>query len=450
MPSNFRKWSNGTASSEPDDLLNGVYEPLGSLSDKPSASVGEQRSLLARRQRLLLSGACTVAIISTGGLIASSWVKSPADVAAQTRPPKASVLTAPVEWRQLKRTIVFRGQFSSGKSVTFTPETALAPDGRSGTGGAKLLLTKAPRRPGDVVRPGALLAEISYRPVYALPGKIPPIRDLTQGDSGPDVAQLQRGLASLGYGRGSDDEGKFGTGTGQAVRRLYAALGYQVPVVTGGGQPSGGTDGSGGGSGGAGEGPRTTTLVSVPKSEVMYIPSFPARIAELNARVGGRVKETLLTVTIGGLRLTGQLDPSFKGAVRSDQDVEVLIEDTGKKYPAEVSSVGDVITPKAADSGPQPPYIPVSIKAARPWSASFNGQNVRVTITAAATDGNVLAVPEGAITAPADGQTSVTVVTSTGERRRVRVEAGISADGFVEVTPVGGPLKAGEQVVVGR
>ncbi|MQY05316.1 hypothetical protein ACRB68_33890 [Actinomadura sp. RB68] len=411
-------------------------------------------SPLARRQRLLLGIACSTAILSTMGMVASFWVDSPAEVAAQAKPPRASILTAPVEYKILKRTVIFRGSFTSTKSVDFAPASALDPSGGSGSAGGEMVVTKTPRKPGDQVQPGMLLVEISYRPVFALHGKIPAIRDLTQGVSGPDVTQLQRGLDDLGYGRGSDQQGHFGSGTAQAVRRFYTALGYPVPVVA---KES------------PGDAPkpvlstrsRSTSLriqardkakklVRVPKSEVMFLPSFPARITALGGAVGARPSSTLLKVTLGGLRLIGHLDPSAEGTVNTNQQVQVLLEDSGKQYPARVTRVGQIVKPKESEKDSNPAYIPVTIVGDRPWSPVLNNQDARITVTAAATESQVLAVPEGAITAPADGQASVTVLTGKGERRRVPVIAGMSADGFVEVRPQGGQLHEGDKVVVGR
>jgi hypothetical protein len=182
----------------------------------------------------------------------------------------------------------------------------------------------------------------------------------------------------------------------------------------------------------------------------MVIPSFPAQIADVSGMVGSKVTGTLLRVTVGSLTLTGHLDPSSEEAVRIGQHVEVLLEDTGKHYPAEVAKIGRLVRPKQDDADGSTPYIPVVITARQPWSTTFTGQDARITVTAAATNGKVLAVPVGAITAPADGQTSVTVIAPSGERRRVPVTAGMSADGYVEVEPTDGRLQEGENVVVGR
>lgn len=59
-------------------------------------------------------------------------------------------------------------------------------------------------------------------------------------------------------------------------------------------------------------------------------------------------------------------------------------------------------------------------------------------------------VPITAITAGADGRTVVTVVTGSGDQKRVEVRPGTSGDGYVSVEPVArAALRAGDRVVTG-
>ncbi|MBB4778591.1 peptidoglycan-binding protein [Actinomadura livida] len=412
----------------------------------------EPRSPIVRRQRLMLGVACTTAVLSTMGLIASTWVRSPAEMAARTGPPPASVLTAPVEAKVLQRTVILRGEYSSVRSLTFTPSTVLSPDGTAGRTDGELLITRSLKKAGDQVRPGMLIAEVSYRPVFAMRGRIPALRDLVQGMRGRDVTQLQQALAEAGYRRGSDREGYFGVGTAAALKRLYEKLGYAVPTVPGRTSAIAKNEAekaSGQDIGAAGGGKRDQ-LVMAPKSEVMFVPSFPARIVTVSDSVGTKISKDLLKLAVGGVRLIGRLNPSEGDIVEPGHVAEVLIEEDGSRHRAAVAKVGDLVTPKAGSKIRQPPYIPVTFKAKAPWKAELNGKSAQITVTSAATSDEVLTVPLSAITAPADGKTSVTVITGSGERRRVRVAAGASADGYVEVTPEGGDLREGDQVVVGR
>jgi HlyD family secretion protein len=77
------------------------------------------------------------------------------------------------------------------------------------------------------------------------------------------------------------------------------------------------------------------------------------------------------------------------------------------------------------------------------------GTDVRLTVEAAATDGEVLVVPISAVYADADGATAVLRQSPDGAQVRVAVIAGVSGDGYVAVTPDGARLEAGDHVVVG-
>ena len=83
---------------------------------------------------------------------------------------------------------------------------------------------------GSTVRNGEQLAELDGQPLFALTGTVPAWRDLTPGETGPDVAELQQALASLGYYDDGDTAGYFGAATEYAVSLYYEHLGYTPPV----------------------------------------------------------------------------------------------------------------------------------------------------------------------------------------------------------------------------
>ncbi|MFC8869537.1 peptidoglycan-binding protein [Streptomyces sp. NPDC057148] len=172
------------------------------------------------RRRWVAAVAVGSALLAVAGFGASQVIKSPAQAAADTEPPPADVLTAPVERRVLKETVVLRGTVEAGESVTVTPVAS------GGEGAAEPVVTKLPVEAGDTVRAGQVLLEVSGRPVFALRGKVPVYRDLKPGAEGDDVAQLQKALRSLGHGTGDDASGIFGAGTKAALQAFYAGLGY--------------------------------------------------------------------------------------------------------------------------------------------------------------------------------------------------------------------------------
>lgn len=94
----------------------------------------------------------------------------------------------------------------------------------------RVVVTSASVAVGDVVGTGRLLAEVSGRPLFALPTSVPLYRDLLPGMSGNDVKALQQTLIDLGY-RGVTASGAFDGGSVRALGRLYADAGYRLPYV---------------------------------------------------------------------------------------------------------------------------------------------------------------------------------------------------------------------------
>jgi len=78
----------------------------------------------------------------------------------------------------------------------------------------------------------------------------------------------------------------------------------------------------------------------------------------------------------------------------------------------------------------------------------LEGFSLRLTIPIKSTKGVVTVVPLSALSLAADG-TSRVQVARDGALEYIVVKPGLSADGFVEVTPVNGTLAPGQLVVVG-
>ena len=95
-------------------------------------------------------------------------------------------------------------------------------------------------------------------------------------------------------------------------------------------------------------------------------------------------------------------------------------------------------------------YLPAKVSTGRPLPLSMIGQDVSLTITAAHSPGKVLAVPEAAVFARADGRLYVTKMTGSQSSVAVPVRVGVTGDGLVGVTPLdGGTLAAGDRVATG-
>lgn len=420
------------------------------------------------------------ALMSIGGLIAATWIKSPAQLAAETAPPPATSLTASVVLQPIQSTVVFRGTVANPQQYTATPGGD-ASNGGASAGGSPLI-TAEPTPSGSTVHAGQVLVEVSGRPLVILPGSTPAYRAIAPCDVGRDVTELQQALTGLGYRTGSDPLGTYGAGTRTAVANWYRALGYpvsqagdqaaltaaqntltqaqrQLVTVQNGATPPG-----------AGA-PAATQLTwakqdvataqqaynqlvgcfgaQVPLGEVLFVPTLPATLAGIGGAVGASVKAPLVTVAVGAPTVTGRLDPTSATLVHTGQQVTITDQLRNIQTTGTVTAIG-ALTQDTSSQGQQqqPPYIPVTIAATLPQTAV--GDDTELSID---TDGGhnppQLTVPVAAIFAHPDGKLYLTVQDPGHGSRQVAVRTGASGDGRVAITPdAPDQVKAGDTVVL--
>ena len=435
-------------------------------------------SRLVRRRRVLFAVGGGAALLAIGGLIGSSFVKSPQQVAADTAAPPPTATTAKVVSQVLTSSVEMRGVVYPATQYDVYPSApesdagasgAGTPAGGSAAGGGSsgvVYISRLDVAAGRTISNGERLAEIDGEPLFALAGHVPAWRDITPGESGPDVAELQRALGSLGYYQGGDTPGFFGTATQDAVSLYYEHLGY-TPPATGG----------------------------VPMTDVIFLPSLPAKVVAVNGAKGQQPGQPFLELAArGSLALTGELAPAYAAQVRPGLKVKIFDEVTGIHAAGTVTDLGTATTlapagtivdvgggPGAAGSAgstgsgstgsgstgsssagtagssnsggaPNPgatAFIPLAVHPSKPLPAALNGENVLVTVETGQTEGPVLTVPVAAIVTTASGTSYVTVADAHGQQTQVPVTPGISENGYVQVTPVtAGKLAAGDRVVV--
>jgi multidrug efflux pump subunit AcrA (membrane-fusion protein) len=166
------------------------------------------------------------AVFGVVGLTAGAWfagrqVRSPAQVAANAKPPVASRITAPVEQRVLESSIIVRGlvRYGDPRAVVL-PSSAV----KSTTAG---LIVSSPATKGAELADGAVALVVGGRPVFVLEGKTPAYRDMRPGDFGDDVQQLESALSRLGFSPGAAD-GRYDSATESAVERWYQKAGFDA------------------------------------------------------------------------------------------------------------------------------------------------------------------------------------------------------------------------------
>lgn len=201
-----------------------------------------------------------------------------------------------------------------------------------------------------------------------------------------------------------------------------------------------------------------STGPTVPLGEMVFVPTMPARVQSAVTTVGpldntvdesgGSDGSTLVRLAAGGLVVSSTIRAGDEGLVRVGMPVELLDETTNTTYPASIVSIAD--TPVTDSSGQL--GRPAVIVPDEALPAELAGVNVRVVITASASDGEVLVVPLAAVSSGADGTTRVSILEAdSADPVDVEVTIGISADGFIAVEPVtAGGLVEGDLVVVGR
>jgi hypothetical protein len=382
-----------------------------------------------RRRRIILLAIVAVAIVaSAGGLLLSTSIKSPAEQAADIKSPGLTRLTAPVQDTVIRNTVQADG------TITKPPQiTSLSGGGGGGVGGAgnaQQVVTKIFKPPGSYVLPGDAIIEVAGQPFFVLEGKVPAYRDMMPGESGSDIAELQAGLESLGFGIGTDTSGVYGQGTAAAVAAFYQRLGYTAPAVK--------------------AGPKTDRGAEVPLSEIMFVPRFPAQVVKLGGKVGSVVSGSLVTLTMGTPQIKGQLNPAYGALVRPGMQVTITAQGSPAVVHGKIGSVTKQAQTTGSISGGL--YYPMHIKLSGPLPSSMGpGQNVIMSIRAAQSSGPMLAVPEAAVFGGQDGRDYVSKVTGPNSATRVPVTVLTTGDGLVGVRPSPpGALARGDQVVTGE
>jgi Putative peptidoglycan binding domain len=279
---------------------------------------------------------------------------------------------------------------------------------------------------GQVIDCGQVLYRVGDTPVVLLCGSTPAYRDLSEGDSGRDVRQLNSNLVRLGYADraaldpSSDD---FSSETTRALKRLQDKLGVDQ---TG----------------------------SLDLGKAVFLPG-PLRISKATARLGTRAMPgvEVAQATSTDRRVTVDLEASQQSQVKVGDRAQITLPDN-RTTPGVVSRLGTVATSSDgtgsgsdAGSDSSTATLPVSITLKRPKAAgSLDQAPVRVQITTAGVK-RALIVPVTALLGRAGGGFAVETVDPQGAHQLVPVTLGLfdDANGLVQVS---GNLSAGQHVVV--
>ena len=273
---------------------------------------------------------------------------------------------------------------------------------------------------GDLIEQGQSLYAVDGVPVVLLLGSVPAYRTMVQGVRGPDVAQLNSDLVSLGYADSelSAASDLYTAATAAAVAKLQSHLGVQATGVLALGQAA-------------------------------FLPSA-ARITTVTASTGATAQPGAAVATASSTvrQVVVKLAASLQSQVKVDDKVTITLPDS-TTTPGVVSKVGKVaVSAQGQGSDSSSPTIEVDIT---PTDATATGTldqaPVQVAITTAAVDG-ALVVPVAALISPAGGGYAVEIANGNSPHRLVAVTTGLfdDADGLVQITAPG--VHAGDRVVV--
>lgn len=198
----------------------------------------------------------------------------------------------------------------------------------------------------------------------------------------------------------------------------------------------------------------------VPAGEVVFLPDLPARLDKVSVKVGDTPSGPVGTVTSSKVVVQAVVPSNDAKVLHKGMTAQVETPD-GTKVEGELVALGDDVPKNDAGKGEIPAgassgggddaSAPVPVQISIPSGELTKNANgsAKVTITVGASDGDVLTVPIAALRTSADGQAEVQVLRGSTVVD-VAVEAGLSAEGQVEVTPSGDALKEGDHVVVGQ
>lgn len=246
--------------------------------------------------------------------------------------------------------------------------------------------------PGQVIRQGQRLYSVSGRPVPLLYGAAPAYRAFYPGMSGgPDVRELNRDLAALGYGAKLAKSDQYTPDTSLAVERWQKA---QSLPVTG----------------------------LIPLGGVVFEPG-PARVTSVMPSAGQSVTGaggTVLAATGTTPVITAGLTPSQHSLLNPGDAVSVTLPDgtATDGHVTKFTTEAAIITLDNAPSQALPGLEPVT-----------------VTVGSQKAD-HVLAVPANALLAIPGGY-GLDVVTGNGSLRLTAVTTGLRSDTAVQVSGPG-------------
>lgn len=415
----------------------------------------------------VVSGVLALALLGATG---TAWyfaaqARTPAQRAEETAAPDDSVITVRVDQDQLIDTLEFDAVFDRTGDFPVTAP-ANPPEGVE-----TALASKIPVETGDEVKAGTVLLEVSGRPMIALEGDVPAYRDLKEGDTGPDVEQLQLALQQI---YGTPETGTFDARTISDVKKLYDNIGYDHPTTSEETveEPPAGDDPEGEGAEGDAEteentgGGQATTVerVTVPAAEVVFLPELPMQVGKIEAKQSAPVTGTVMTLASGDWKLEAELDEATATELNKLGDEAELEFGDGPMEGQEVGAF-ELETREVEDTESEggwegeegeTPTVEKTFAVFEFDADKVEGiedlapdQEQELTLVLARSAEDALIVPLSALWTDAEDRTMLTVLEGEDQKERhVEVTVSLRHDGRGVVEPVDGELAKDDEVVI--
>jgi hypothetical protein len=184
--------------------------------------------------------------------------------------------------------------------------------------------------------------------------------------------------------------------------------------------------------------------VQVPADEVVFAPRVPLRVSELVVAPGDKLEGPVVKATDAVVAIDGGLPLADASLVHAGMRVTIDEPDLGIAATGTISQVAQTPGTNGVDGFHI--WFEIVVDGSPP---NLVGVAVRLTVAVESSRGQVLAVPTSAVSLAADGSSRVQRDDGHGGVTSVEVRPGLSAAGYVEVTPVQGTLGPGDLVVVG-
>ena len=171
---------------------------------------------------------------------------------------------------------------------------------------------------------------------------------------------------------------------------------------------------------------------------------------------GEPVNGAVINVTNARLAVDASVDAADAPRLRTGAIGEIEAEDLSLTLSVTITKIAN--RPGTDGADPDKVRIELTIDEGTteddpaPFDPStLNGVNVKVTLPIQSTGTSVLAVPVAAVSVAGDGSSRIEIEDDPAKPTRfVTVTPGLAAEGYVEITPVGGGrVSEGDLVVVG-